>query len=91
MSVGNGLNAGEIDCVVSRLVVGVRWLGVLAHDELPDVTSEIGPFCLILNTDRKNQAVSHWLALYAFLSCFIELFYSFDLSPSIYSLDFLVP
>ena len=43
MSVGSGLHAGEIDCLVSRLVNGVCWLGVFAGDELPDVTREIRP------------------------------------------------
>ena len=91
MSVVSGLHAGEIDCLVLRLVVGVRWLGVFARDELPDVTREIRPWCLILNTDSKNQAETHWLALYALLSGGIELFDSFGCSPSMYSLEFLNP
>ena len=91
MSVGSGLHAGEIDCLVSRLVNGVGWLGVLARDELPDLTSEIRPWCLILYTDPKNQPGTHWLALYAPLVGGIELFDSFGLSPRIYSLDFLHP
>ena len=68
MSVGSGLHAGEIDCLVSKLVNGVRWLGVFAREVLPDVTREIRPWCLILNTDPKTQAGTHWLALYAPLS-----------------------
>ena len=91
MSVGSGLYAGEIDCLVSRLVIGVRWLGVFARDELPDVTREIRPWCLILNTDPKNQPGTHWLDLYAPLVGGIELFDSFGLSPRIYSLDVLDP
>ena len=43
MSVGSGLHAGEIDCLVSRLVNGVRWLKVFARDELPDVPCKIRP------------------------------------------------
>ena len=91
MSVGSGLHVGEIDCLVSRLVDKVRWLGVFARDELPDVTREIRPCCLILNIDPKNLAGTHWLALYAPLSGGIELFDSFGFSPSMYSLDFLNP
>ena len=53
MSVGIGLHPGEIECLVSRLVDNVRWLGVFARDELPDLTREIRPWCLILNTDPK--------------------------------------
>ena len=91
MSVGSGLYAGKIECLVSRLVDGVRFLGVFARDELPDLTREIRPWCLILNTDPKNQAGTHWIALYAPLSGGIELFDSFGFSPSIHSLDFLDP
>ena len=91
MSVGSGLHAREIDCLVSRLVNGVRWLGVFARDELPDVTCEIRPWCFILNTDQKNQPRTHWLALYAPLSGGIELFDSIGFSPRKYSLDFLGP
>ena len=65
MSVGSGLHAGEIKCLVSRLVDDVRWLKVFARDVLPDFTREIRPWCLILNTDPKNQPGTHWLALYA--------------------------
>ena len=77
MSDGSGLDAGEIDCLVSRLVDGVCWLGVFARDELPEVTREIPPWCLILNTDPKNQAGTHLLAFYAPLSNGIKLFDSF--------------
>ena len=89
MSVGSGLNAGEIGCLVSRLVDNVWWFGVFARYELPDLTREIRPWCLILNTDLKDQPGTHWLALYAPSACSIELFDSFDYSPSMYSLDFL--
>ena len=89
MSVGSILHAKEIECLVSRIVDGVRWLGVFARDELPDVTREIRLWCLILNTDPNNHAGTHWLALYAPLSNGIELFDSFGLSPSMYSLDVL--
>ena len=77
MSVGSGLHAGEIECLVSRLVDNVRWHGVFARDELPDLTREIGPWCLILNTDPKYQPGTHWLALYALSARSIELFDSF--------------
>ena len=91
MSGGAGLNAGEIDLLVSRLLNGVRWLGVFARDELPELSREIRPWCLILNTDPKNQPGTHWLALYAPIAGGIKLFDSFGLSPRIYSLDFLDP
>ena len=48
------LHAGEIDYLVSRLVDKVRWLKVLAREELVDFTCEIRLWCLILNTNFKN-------------------------------------
>ena len=89
MSVESGLHAGEINCLVSRLVNGVRWLGVFARDELPDVTRDKLPWCLILNNDPKDLPKTHWLALYATQSSRIELFDSFGFSPSMYGLDSL--
>ena len=74
MSVGSGVHTGEIECLVSRLVDNVRWLGVFARDELPDLTCEIQPWCLILNTDPKDQPGTHWLALYAPSARSTELF-----------------
>ena len=91
MSVGSGLHAGEIECLVSRLVDNVRWLGVFARDELPDLTREIRPWCLILNTDSKDQPETHWLARYAHSARSIELFDSFGFSLCMSSLDFLDP
>ena len=91
MSVDSGLHAGEIICLVSRLLVGVRWLGVFARDELPDLTREIRPWCLILNTDPKDQPGTHWLALYAAKEGRIELFDAFGLPPITYNLDSLKP
>ena len=77
MSVASGLHAGEIECLVSRLVDTVRWLGIFARDELPDITLEIRPWCLILNTDPKDQPGTDWLALYPPLAGSNELFDSF--------------
>ena len=88
MSGGGKLDAGEIDCLVSRLLNKVRWLGVFARDELTEISREIRPWCLILNTDPKDQPGTHWLALYAPIAGGIELFNSFGLSPTIYSLVF---
>ena len=91
MSVESRLHTGESDWLVSRLVNGVRWLGVFASDELPDVTREKRPWCLILNTDPKDLPGTHWLALYATQSGRIELFDSFGLSPRMYGLNSLDP
>ena len=91
MSVGSKLHAGEIECLVSRLVDNVRWLEVFARNELPDLNREIRPWCLILNSDPKDQPGTHWLALYASSARSIELFNLFGFSPSMYSLDLLDP
>ena len=84
-------HAGEIDCLVSRHVIGVHWLGVFSRDELPDLTCEIRPWYRILNTDFNDQPGKHWLALYAFLSKGIKLFDSFGLFSKINSLDSIDP
>ena len=91
MSVGSGLHAGEIDCLVSGLQVRVRWLRDFACDELPDLSREIRLWFFILNTYPKNQPSTHTLALYAPLASGIELFDSFGLSPRIDILDFIDP
>ena len=91
MSGGGGLNAGEIDCLIIRLLNGIRLLGVFARDELPELFREIRPWCLFLNTDPKDQYGTHWLGRYALIAGGIELFNSFGLFPKIYSLDFLDP
>ena len=91
MSVGSALHAGEIECSVSRLVDNVRWLGVFARDELPDINREIWSWCLILNTDPKDKPGTHWLALYALSARSIELFDSFGFSPSMNSFEFVDP
>ena len=89
MSGNTGLHAKEIECLVSRFVLGVRWLGVFARDELPDLIRESRPWCLILNTDPKVQPGTHWLALYAPRPGPIELFDSVGFSPINYSLNSL--
>ena len=90
MSVG-GLYAGEINCLVPKLLVDVRWLGVFARDELPDVSREIRPWCLILNTDPKDKPGTHWLGLYASRDGPLDFFDSFGLPPSTYNLESLEP
>ena len=88
MSVSRGLNAGKIECLVSRLVDDVWWLGVFARDKLPDLNRGIWPSCLILSTDPTDQPGTHWLSLYAPSASSIELWNSFGNSPSMYRLDF---
>ena len=91
MSVGSTLYAGEIKCLVSNLVYNVRWSGVFARDELPDLNREIRPWCLIMNIDSNDQPETHWLAFYASLARSIELFDSFCFCTSMYILEFLDP
>ena len=75
MSVGSGLYAGEINCLVSRLVIVVPWLGIFARYDLPDVTCEIRPWFFILNINPKHLTETHWLALYAPIVGRIKLCY----------------
>jgi len=70
---------------------GIRWLGVFARDELPDVRKEQRPFALVLNTDPRSKPGQHWLALFGPPDGPIELFDSFGLAPSVYNLAHLSP
>ena len=65
MRIRSGLYAVVINWLVSRLLVGVRWLEIFVRDKLPDFIYEIRPWCLILNTYPIDQPGTHWLALYA--------------------------
>ena len=84
MSVNGGLYAGVIDCLVSSLLNGVRWLGVFARDKLFELSREIRPLSFILNTDPNDQPGTQWLPLYAPIVDNIKVFDSFGLSPRIY-------
>ena len=93
-----GLHSGEIDCLVSRIISSIplggrrlRWLGVFARDELPDLPMEKRPFALVINTDPHDKPGQHWLAIYAPIEGPYELFDSFGLAPSFYALDFVGP
>ena len=79
----------KIDCLHLRQVNGVRWLGVFARDDLPNVTREKRPWYRIPNTDPKCIPGTHWLALYKPQSGRIEFFNSFSYFFSIYGLDLL--
>ena len=100
-----GLHAGELDCLLRRVLgdvtpflgtasraeiltrtPGIRWLGVFARDELPDIASEERPFALVLNTDTHDKPGTHWLAIYGPPNGPLELFDSFGLAPSRYGL-----
>ena len=88
MSVVSGLHTGEIDCLVSRLVDEIRWLGVFARDEVSDVTRDIRPCSLILKTDPKIRqeligslsmhlclvALNYLIHLAFFLACIVLMF-----------------
>ena len=54
-----GLHAGEIACLVLRLLVEIRWRGVFARDKLPHLTCESRLWCHILNTDLKDLPGTH--------------------------------
>ena len=87
----NRLYAGEINCLVPRLLVDVRWLGVFARVQLADISCEICLWWFILNTDSKDKPGTHWLALYASRVGLFEFFDSFGLLPSTYNLESIQP
>ena len=70
---------------------GMRWLGVFARDELPDLIKQERPFALVLNTDPRSKPGQHWLALFAPPEGQFELFDSFGMPPATYGLAHLNP
>ena len=97
-SVINGLHANEIDCLLRRTLSdvsrymgsSVRWLGVFARDELPDVNKERRPFALVLNTDPRSKPGQHWLAHIGPKEGPIEIFDSYGLHPFSYGLSYIL-
>ena len=95
----SGLHAAEIDCLLRRTLSdvhpymgsSVRWLGVFARDELPNLNKERRPFALVLNTDPSSKPGQHWLALFGPKEGPIEIFDSFGLHTSSYGLAYLLP
>ena len=76
----------------TRYVPAVSWLGVFARDQLPPLqelrlaTQERRPFALVFNTDPADRKGTHWLAMFGPSDGPLELFDSFALHPSLYSL-----
>ena len=82
-----GLYTSKIEYLESRLLSkdtpkeiswlgqnSIRWLGVYARDELPDLQHTDRPFALVFNTHPKEKPGQHWLAIYAFSNSPIEFF-----------------
>ena len=94
----SGLHSGEIECLARRMLWDVtpndstimfclspiRWPGVFARDELPDLTHMQRPFALVFNTDPHDKPGTHWLAIYGPSDEFLEFFDSFGMPPSYY-------
>ena len=86
------LHAGEIDCVLGRLLAtngSTRWLGVFARDQVPDLVTLPRPFALVFNTHPSDRPGEHWLAIYGPRKGRVELFDSFGLPLSFYGLESL--
>jgi len=80
-----GLHTSEIECLARRVCLPpVKWLGVFARDQLPDLTHVPRPFALVFNTDPHNKPGQHWLAIYGSRDGPLELFDSFGMPPSYY-------
>ena len=91
MSGGGKLYVGEIDCLVLRQLVEVRWLGVLRATNCLTFhsRSESGASSWTLNL----RSVWHTLAcnLCSYCQWHLTIWFIFGLSPRIYSLKFLDP
>ena len=94
----SGLHSGEIECLARRMLCNVtpndstkwyslspiRWLGVFARDELPDLRHMQRPFALVVNTDPHDKPGQHWLAIYGPSDKPLKFFDSFGMLPSNY-------
>ena len=94
----SGLHSNEIECLAWRMLCDVtpndstikfclssiRWLGVFARDELPDLMHMQRPFPLVFNTDPHDKLGQHWLAIYGPSDGTLECFDSFGMPPSYY-------
>ena len=99
----SGLHSGEIVCLARRMLSDVtpndstirfclssiRWLGVFARDELPDLTQMQRPFAFVFNNDPHDKPGQHWLAKYGPSDGPLEFFDSFGMPPSYYGLSTL--
>ena len=82
------LHSGKIECLARRMLCEVtlkdstiwhclfpiRWLGVFARDELPDLTHMQRPVALDFNTDPHDKPGQHWLAIYGPIDGSLEFF-----------------
>ena len=89
----SGLHSGEIECLARRMLCDVtpndstirlslspiRWQGVFARDEIPDLKHLQRPFALVFNTDPHDKPVQHWLAIYGQSDGTLEYFDSFGM------------
>ena len=97
----SGLHSGEIECLARRMLCDVtpndstirfclssiRWLGVFARDELPDLTQMQRPFAFGFNTDPHDKPGKHWIAIYGPSDGPLKFFDSFGMPPSYYGLS----
>ena len=84
----SGLHTGEIECLARRVCLfPVKWLGVFARDELPNLLHLARPFALVFNTDPHDKPGQHWLAIYGPRDGPLELFDWFGMHPSYYGLS----
>lgn len=81
----SALSTLELD-LLGRQLLGARYLGTFARDELPNMVKQPRPFGLIFNTDPAGTVGTHWLAIYADAHT-TDFFDSYGLPPSFYGFD----
>ena len=99
----SGLHSGEIECLARRMLYDVtpndstirfclypiRWLGVFARDELPELTHMQRILAFFFNTDPHDKPGQHWLAIYGPSDGPLEFIDLFGMRPSYYGFSTL--
>ena len=94
----SGLHSGEIEYLARRMLgdvttndsrirfclSAIRWLGVFARDQLPDLTQMQRLFAFVFNIDPHDKPGQHWLAIYGPCDRPLEFFDLFCMPPSYY-------
>ena len=73
------------DSTIKSCLPSIRWLGVFARDELPDLMHMQRPFALVFNTDPHDKPGQHRLAISGPSDGPLEFFFdSFNMPPCYY-------
>ena len=80
------MNTRQISSILKQTVVGPKFLGVFASDQLPAGGKVNGPCAFVVNTDPSTKPGSHWIAIFIAADGTAEYFDSYGLEPNVKSI-----